>query len=93
MATTKNTTYQGNANLKRGGVKEEYTADQIAEILRCKDDYIYFIKKFIHIINLDEGLIKFNLYDFQEDLIDACKGEFLTDKLNKENDPSSTGDN
>jgi len=25
-------------------------------------------------------------------LIDACKGEFLTDKLNKENDPSSTGD-
>jgi len=37
--------------------------------LKCKKDPIYFIEKYIHIINLDEGLIKFIMYDFQRELI------------------------
>jgi hypothetical protein len=64
------TSYQGNMNLHRSGVAVEYSEDQIREIIRCKHDPVYFIKKYIFIINLDEGLIPFELYDFQEEFVD-----------------------
>ena len=63
------TAYQGNTNLKRKNIQEEYTEEQVREIIKCKNDPIYFIKNYIHIINLDAGLIKFDLYDFQERFI------------------------
>lgn len=69
MSEQLETSYQGNINLKRKNVVEEYTEEQIKEIIRCKNDPIYFIKNYIHIINLDEGLIKFALYDYQERFI------------------------
>ncbi len=64
-----NTSYQGNSNLKKRGVVETYTEEQVKEILKCKFDPIYFIENYIHIINLDDGLIKFKLYDYQKRLI------------------------
>jgi len=63
------TTYQGNPNLVKAGVKQEYTEEQIREIIKCAEDPIYFIKNYIHIINIDKGLIKFELYDFQEEYV------------------------
>jgi len=63
------TAYQGNINLKRRGIIEEYTEEQVKELLKCKKDPIYFIENYIHIINLDEGLVKFKLYPFQKRLI------------------------
>ncbi len=71
MKSTDITSYQGNPNLKRKGVEEEYTEEQIREIIKCKEDPIYFIKNYIHIVNLDKGLIKFDLYKFQEELINT----------------------
>ena len=61
--------FQGNDNLNRSGDKHEFTLEQIKEILKCKNDPIYFIKNYIEIINLDEGQVKFKLYPFQEKLI------------------------
>ncbi len=61
--------YQGNINLNPKGFKENYTKEQIREIIRCKFDPIYFIKNYIYIVNLDDGLIKFDLYDYQTKFI------------------------
>ncbi len=61
--------YKGNPNLKSSNVKVEFTSDQIQEFLKCKDDPIYFAKKYIRIVSLDEGLVPFEMYDFQEDLV------------------------
>jgi hypothetical protein len=69
------TSYQGNVNLKRKNVQEEYTEEQVLEIIRCKNDPIYFIKNYIHIINLDDGLVKFALYDYQERFINMLHEE------------------
>jgi hypothetical protein len=66
------TVYRGNSNLKNSGIDLEYTQEQIEEILKCKDDPIYFIKKYIKIISLDRGLVDFELYDYQETLINLC---------------------
>ena len=61
--------YLGNTKLKSVGEQIEYTPDQVREYQKCMNDPIYFIRNYVHIVNLDEGMIKFNLRDYQEDMI------------------------
>ena len=35
------------------------------------DDPIYFIKTYIKIVNIDEGLVPFDMYKFQEKMVDT----------------------
>lgn len=63
------TAFRANDNLRRGDTPVEYTSEQIYEIQKCADDPIYFIKNYCKIISLDEGLVKFNLYPYQEDFV------------------------
>jgi hypothetical protein len=66
--------YNGNRSLKQIGYEIEYTVDQIKEILKCKDDPIYFIKTHCKIISLDsEQLIPFELYPYQERFIQTLQ--------------------
>jgi len=67
MATSK-VSYRDNPNLKRVGVKQNYTQEQFDEYVKCVRDPIYF-SKYIKIITLDEGLVPFQMYDFQKDMI------------------------
>ena len=61
--------YLGNPNLKKANTPIEFSEENILEFLKCKDDPVYFARKYIRIVSLDEGLIPFNMYDFQEKLI------------------------
>ena len=61
--------YLGNPNLKKANTPIEFTQEQIAEFIKCKQDPIYFTKKYVKIVSLDEGLVPFIPYDFQEKLI------------------------
>ena len=61
--------YLGNPNLKKANTPIEFTQDQIAEFIKCKKDPVYFAKKYVKIVSLDEGLVPFIPYDFQEKLI------------------------
>jgi len=63
------TVYLGNPNLKKANVKVEFTQENIEEFIKCKDDPVYFAKNYIQIVSLDEGLVNFNLYPFQEKLV------------------------
>ena len=63
-----NNVYLGNPNLKKANTAINFTQDQILEFVRCKEDPVYFARKYIKIVSLDEGLVPFNLYDFQEKL-------------------------
>lgn len=67
----RNEGYLGNNNLKRNGVQIEFTPDMIAEILKCKQDPIYFAEKYIKIVHVDHGLIPIKLYDYQKDIIQS----------------------
>ena len=67
MATNKSS-YRDNPLLKRVGVKVNYTQEQFDEYVKCARDPIYF-SKYIKIITLDEGLVPFEMYDFQQDMI------------------------
>ena len=35
----------------------------------CREDPVYFAKTYMKIVSLDEGLVQFSPYDFQEKLI------------------------
>ena len=61
--------YLGNPNLKKANTAIEFTAEQIAEFIKCKQDPVYFAKNYIKIVSVDEGLVSFNMYKFQEKLV------------------------
>ena len=61
--------YLGNPLLKKANTPIEFTQDQVLEFIRCKEDPVYFAKKHIKIVSLDEGLTSFRPYHFQEKLI------------------------
>jgi len=79
--------YLGNPNLKKANTAIEFTEDQIREFLRCKEDPVYFAKNYVKIVSLDEGLITFKPYDFQEKLIN----NFHNNRFNICKMPRQTG--
>jgi len=60
--------YRGNPNLLQGGEEQEYTEEQIQEILRCKDDYEYFIYKYVR-IKTKKGLEKPEIRNYQQRIL------------------------
>jgi len=58
--------YLGNPNVKRDGVETSFTKEEILEYKKCMDNPSYFARKYIKIISLDEGLVPFDLYPYQE---------------------------
>ena len=61
--------YLGNPNLKKANVAQNFTKKQVAEFLKCAEDPVYFIQKYVRIVSLDEGVIPFRMYDFQEKMV------------------------
>ena len=61
--------YLGNPNLKKANTPIEFTEEQIIEFVQCQRDPVYFANKYVKIVSLDEGLVSFKPYRFQEKLI------------------------
>ena len=60
--------YLGNPNLKKANTPIEFGQEEIAEFIKCKKDPVYFAKNYVKVINLDKGLVPFDLYPYQEKL-------------------------
>jgi len=73
MATQTKDSYRDNPLLKKVGVEHEYTEEQIQEYIKCSKDPVYFCTNYIKIVNVDQGLIKFNMWDFQKEMINLFK--------------------
>ena len=61
--------YLGNPNLKKATLLFMWTEENVAEFIKCKDDPVYFARNYIQIVSLDEGLVPFKMYPFQEKLV------------------------
>ena len=61
--------YKGNPNLKAAGQEISFTEEQVKEFVKCSKNPVYFIEQYVKIVNIDEGLIPFNLYSFQKEMI------------------------
>jgi hypothetical protein len=81
----------GNPNLKKVGTEIQFTQEQVKEYLKCKDDPVYFARNYIKIISLDEGIVPFKMWDFQEELIESFhENRFNIAKLPRQTGKSTT---
>ncbi len=84
-------TYLGNPNLKKANVQQEWTEDQVKEYAQCMKDPLYFIQKYVRIVSLDEGLIPFEMYPFQKEMVGTFhKNRFTICKLPRQSGKSTT---
>jgi len=63
--------YLGNPNLKRAGVGVNWSPEMIQEWIKCSQDVVYFVKTYMKIVNVDRGLIPFEPYDYQVEMLQA----------------------
>ena len=83
--------YLGNPNLKKAGTEIQFTKKQVEEWIKCKNDPLYFACNYMQIINLDEGLVPFSMYDFQKEiLMDFHNNRFNIAKLPRQTGKSTT---
>ena len=61
--------YLRNPRLKNVGVNIQWDEHLISEYKKCKDDPIYFTRTYMKLINLDRGLVPFEVYPYQENII------------------------
>jgi len=79
--------YLGNPLLKKANVPHDWTKEEIQEYLKCKEDPVYFALNYVKIVQVDEGLIPFRMYDFQKDLVN----KFHNNRFNIAKLPRQTG--
>ena len=83
--------YLGNPNLKKANVQQQWTKEQVEEFSLCMKDPIYFIQNYIKIVSLDEGLVPFDLYDFQKEMVGTFhSNRFTICKLPRQSGKSTT---
>lgn len=61
--------YNGNGKLKKAGVRMPITEEEKEELIKCRDDFFYFLENYCKIISLDEGLVNFKLYEYQKKMM------------------------
>lgn len=67
--------YNGNPNLKRSGVQVNWTPEMVQEWVKCSQDVVYFVKRYMKIVNVDRGLIPFEPYDYQIEMLHSMQQE------------------
>ena len=83
--------YLGNPNLKRSNVNVEWNEEQVKEFVLCSKDPEYFIANYIQIVNIDKGLVPFQMYDFQKDIIKLINNErFVICKMPRQSGKTTT---
>lgn len=66
-----NVGYLGNQLLKKSGTNIEWTTEMVEEWGKCAKDPIYFTQNYIKIIQVDQGMINFIPFDYQEEIINT----------------------
>ena len=83
--------YLGNPLLKKANVQVEWTQEQILEYKKCMEDPLHFCKKYIKIVSLDEGLVPFDVYPFQKEMLGTIhNNRFTICKLPRQSGKTTT---
>lgn len=83
--------YKGNPKLKAANSPIEFTKHQVEEYIKCSQDPKYFIKNYIKIVHIDRGLIDFNMYQYQNDIVDTVMdNRFVICKMPRQTGKTTT---
>ena len=87
---SESTTYLGNPNLKKTNTLVSFSKEDIEEYNKCSKDPLYFIENFVRIVSLDHGLVPFNMYSFQKDMVNSMHtNRFTIHKLPRQSGKST----
>ena len=67
-----------NPKLKKAHTEAEYTPEMLAELKKCREDVIYFCRNYVYIKHPTRGQILFDLYDYQEEVLN----NYVNNRLN-----------
>ena len=70
--------YLGNPLVKRDGIVQDWTQEEIKEYAKCMKSPSYFTENYVKIISLDKGLVPFKLYPYQRKMFN----QFQKDRFN-----------
>ena len=83
--------YLGNPNLKKVNTPEEFTKEQIIEYQKCSENPVYFMEEYIRVVSLDDGLVPFKMYPFQQHIVNTIHdNRFTICKLPRQSGKSTT---
>lgn len=87
----KNLGYNGNPKLRRAFTQIAMSQHEVDEYVKCMNDPIYFIKNYVKIVALGRGIISFDMYPFQEDMVNTFINErFVICKIPRQSGKSIT---
>ena len=83
--------YLGNPLLKKANVPVEWTEEQIIEFQKCMESPLHFIENYIKIVSLDHGLVPFDMFQFQKEMVDTIhNNRFTICKLPRQSGKTTT---
>lgn len=66
------------STVKKANQLVEYTPDNLNELKKCSEDPVYFIENYVKITHPVKGLIPFDLYNYQIEIIKAFEANRFT---------------
>lgn len=63
--------YNNNPNLPREDYIHQFTQKEYDEFIKCMNDPVYFATTYMRIVNVDRGLMPFEMWDFQKDMLQS----------------------
>ena len=70
MGSINRFSFNGNPKLKKPGAIVEFTKEQVEEYLKCSQDPVYFIEKYVRVIHVDRGPITMEMRPYTKDTIE-----------------------
>jgi len=62
--------FDGQNGILKAGLTMEYEEWMLKEIDRCREDLHYFCSKYCRVVDLDRGMMPFELYDYQDEMME-----------------------
>jgi hypothetical protein len=56
--------------IKRPNTELEYTQEHVQELVKCRDNVLYFVQNYVKIVTLDEGEVLFNPREYQKETLE-----------------------
>lgn len=60
-----------NPNLKRAHATSEFDGSKVQELIKCKNDPVYFMEKYVKVQHPTKGAVPFILYPYQKEMVAA----------------------
>lgn len=86
---TENRFHKNNANRPLAGNTHEYTTEQLAELIKCKKDILYFAENYFYIVT-GEGRQKIVLFDKQKQILTSIVNNKLNAVLSSRQNSKTT---